>query len=92
MLFVSLFLLFFSFHDTTDDVGGRREKALLGRKDLAHVDGCIRHDSCACGRSKKAKTSRLRWIAVRDGLGCRPYASLTIPSICTFVLVKKELD
>ena len=42
---------------------GRREKgeggrALLGRKDLAHVDGgigCIRDDSCACGRSKRPR-------------------------------------
>lgn len=71
-------------------MSGRREKGegVVGyfsfRQDLAHVDGCIRVDSCAWWaqqKKAKAKTSRLRWIAVRDGnVGRTP---LDDPKHCT---------
>ena len=88
------FILFYSiivFHDTSDDMSrgeGRREKALLGTLVLGRIWrmlmaalGLIRVRGGRSKKKAKAKTSRLRWIAVRDGnVGRTP---LDDPKHCT---------
>ena len=77
---------------------GRREKALLGNfsfgQDLAHVDGCIRVDSCAWWAQQK-RPRRRDCVGSQSGTGMSAVRLLTILSIVKYSVStgeKKESD